>query len=169
MAGVSATLFYDPTERVVATLHPNHTFEKLNFDPWRQESWDVNDTILQTDPAADFDVGGFFQLLPVSDYSPTWYTQRVAGGLGPQEQEAANKGATHANTPTTSYFDTLGRTFLTVVDNGGGVKFSSRVELDIQANQRAVRDAMVQAGDPHGRIVMRYDYDMLQNLSLIHI
>ena len=163
MAGVSATLFYDPTERVVATLHPNHTFEKLNFDPWRQESWDVNDTILQTDPAADFDVGGFFQLLPVSDYSPTWYTQRVAGGLGPQEQEAANKGATHANTPTTSYFDTLGRTFLTVVDNGGGVKFSSRVELDIQANQRAVRDAMVQAGDPHGRIVMRYDYDMLQN------
>ena len=42
--GVSPTLFYDPVERVVATLHPNHTWEKVVFDPWRQESWDVNDT-----------------------------------------------------------------------------------------------------------------------------
>ena len=39
----------------------------------------------------------------------------------------------------------------------------TRVELDIEGNQRAVRDAIVQAGDPQGRVVMRYDYDMLGN------
>ena len=38
-------LFYDPVERVVATLHPNHTWEKVVFDPWRQETYDVNDTV----------------------------------------------------------------------------------------------------------------------------
>jgi hypothetical protein len=36
----------------------------------------------------------------------------------------------------------------------------SRVELDIEGNERTVRDAVVQAGDPLGRIVMRYAYDM---------
>ena len=58
--GVSSTLFYDPIERVVATLHPNHTWEKVVFDPWRQETWDVNDTVLIADPSDDPDVGGFF-------------------------------------------------------------------------------------------------------------
>ena len=29
--GVSSTLFYDPLERVVATLHPNNTFEKVGL------------------------------------------------------------------------------------------------------------------------------------------
>ena len=38
-------LFYDPLERVVATLHPNHTYEKVVFDPWQQATWDVNDTV----------------------------------------------------------------------------------------------------------------------------
>ena len=42
--GVTPVLFYDPVDRVVATLHPNHTYEKVVFDPWHQESWDVNDT-----------------------------------------------------------------------------------------------------------------------------
>src|SRR5262249_39114385 len=58
--GVSPILCYDPIERVVATLHPNHTYEKVVFDPWQQETWDVNDTVLQ-DPKADPDVSGYFQ------------------------------------------------------------------------------------------------------------
>ena len=74
--GVSPILFYDPVERVVATLHPNHTWEKVVFDPWRQESWDVNDTVLNadgsTDPKSDEDVKGFFSRLPDADYLPTW-------------------------------------------------------------------------------------------------
>lgn len=160
--GVSPILCYDPVERVVATLHPNHTYEKVVFDPWHQDSWDANDTVLQTDPTADPDAGDFFQLLPSGDYTPTWYTQRIAGGLGPQEQDSASKAAAHANTPTTAYFDTLGRTFLTVFDNAAAGKYPSRVELDIQGNQRFLRDAIVQAGDPQGRIVMRYDYDLLK-------
>src|SRR5262249_51976711 len=51
--GVSPILFYDPVQRVVATLHPNHTWEKVVFDPWQQRTWDVNDTLLADDPMID--------------------------------------------------------------------------------------------------------------------
>jgi RHS repeat-associated protein len=152
--GVSPILCYDPVERVVATVHANHAYEKIVFDPWHQARWDVNDTVLQTDPAADPDVGDFFQRLAAADYSPTWYAQRSAGGLGPLEQDAATKAAAHANTPTIAHFDTLGRTFLTIADNAAGGKYPTRVELDIQNNQRSVADAL-------RRKVMVYDYDML--------
>ena len=60
--GVSPVLFYDPAERVIATLHPNHTYEKVVFDPWQQTTYDVNDTCAprngQTgDPRTDPDIG----------------------------------------------------------------------------------------------------------------
>ena len=174
--GVSPILCYDPVERVVATIHSNQTYEKVVFDPWHQESWDVNDTVLQSDPTKDPDVGDFFALLPAADYSPTWFALRTdpanaaqASLLWPDpviranEADAANKAAAHANTPTVAYFDSMGRAFLTIADNGGGNKFPSRVEFDIQGNQRSVRDAIVQAGDQQGRIVMSFDFDMLKN------
>ncbi len=156
LVGVSPIILYDPVERGVATAHPNHTYEKVVFDPWHQDIWDVNDTVLQTDPTTDPDVGGLFRRLPAADYAPTWYSQRADGNLGPQEQEAARKAAAHANTPAIAYFDTLGRTFLTVADNAAGGKYATRVELDILGNQRSVTDAL-------GRQVMNYDYDMLGN------
>src|SRR5207237_6304526 len=111
----------------------------------------------------------------------TWYQQRRTGGLGPYEQAAATKAAAHADTPTTAYFDVLGRPFLTLAHNrvvcsnhpldGTEAKFATRVELDIEGNQRAVRDANKKARnaqgneveDELGRIVMRYSYDMLTN------
>ena len=39
-AGVSSVIFYDPTERVVAAVHPDNRFEKTVFDAWRKESWE---------------------------------------------------------------------------------------------------------------------------------
>ncbi len=111
------------------------------------------------DPKTDPDVGAFFSKLPDADYLPTWYTQRKDGALGPDEQDAAKKAAQHANTPATAHFDTLGRTFLTIADNGkdrngNDQKYETRVVLDFEGNQREVIDAL-------GRTVMRYDYDVL--------
>jgi hypothetical protein len=153
--GVSPILFYDPVQRVVATLHPNHTWEKVVFDSWRQAIWDVNDTVLEVDPKNAPDVGDFFRRLPEAEYLPTWYAQRQSGALGPQDQAAANKAAAHANTPTVAHFDPLRRAFLTVAHN----KFKRRdtppadppteelyrtqVFFDIEGNQREVIDARV--------------------------
>ena len=159
IVGVSPILFYDPAERVVATLHPNHTWEKVVFDPWRQETWDVNDTVLVSDPGGDPDVGDFFCRLDESDYLPTWYDRMIDGT--PQEQDAAEKSAEHAGTSTIAHFDTLGRPFLTIADNGtdeNGVpqQYETRVVLDIEGNQREIID-------PRANTVMQYDYDMLSN------
>ncbi|HEY0468143.1 MAG TPA: hypothetical protein VGC79_28285, partial [Polyangiaceae bacterium] len=159
--GVTPILFYDPVERVVATLHPNHSYEKVVFDPWRQETWDVNDSVLRSDPKADPDVGEFFQLLPPSDYLPTWQDQRSKGQRGADEKVAAEKAAAHDGTPTVAHLDALGRPMLTVADNGrdksgAAQKFGTRVTLDIEGNQREVKDA-------NARVVMRYDYDLLGN------
>jgi RHS repeat-associated protein len=171
--GVSPVLLYDPVERIVATLHPNHTWEKVVFDPWRQESSDVNDTAT-FDPKTDGDVKEFFTRLPDADYVPSWYTLRIdpslaatAAGLWPDpkiragESDAASKAAVHADTPALAFFDTLGRSFLTIAHNkfmrsGAMVeeRYATRVELDIEGNQREVIDA-------NNRVVMRYDYDML--------
>ena len=156
--GVSSTLFYDPVERVVATLHPNQTWEKVVFDPWQQQTFDVNDTVT-FNPKTDADVSEFLTRMPDADYLPTWYQQRIGGALGTEEKSAAEKAEKHANTPTIAHFDTLGRTFLTIADNGKDASgndqnYATRVELDIEGNQRSVTDAK-------DRIVMRYDYDLL--------
>ena len=176
--GVSPVLFYDPAERVVATLHPNHSYEKVVFDPWQQATYDANDTCApraaQTgDPRTDPDVAGvvaeYFKAQPAG--WQTWYAQRIDGAMGGDEQNAAQRAAAHADTPTTAHFDALGRPFLTVARNrvacpghaldGSEEDVASRTELDIEGNQRAMRDGIRQAGDPLGRVVMRYAYDML--------
>jgi RHS repeat-associated protein len=177
--GVSVTLFYDPLERVVATLYPNHTYEKVVFDPWQQTTHDVNDTVT-LDPRSDEDVKGFFvnpdgiPRLPEPDYLPTWYALRTdpthaaeAAQRWPDpairdaETKAAEKAKAHEKTPPIAHLDTLGRTFLTIVDNGPDpaqpgkhLLFATRVVLDIEGNQREVIDAK-------DRVVMRYGYDML--------
>ena len=168
--GVSPALFYDPVERVIATLHPNHTYEKVVFDAWCQATHDVNDTVA-LDPRADPDINGYvekyFASQPVT--WKTWLQQRIAnptnppldtGGADP-ERDAGVRALKHARTPSTAHFDTLGRTFLTAADNGKDASgtpqiYETRVVLDIEGNQREVVDAK-------GRVVMRYDYDVLGN------
>ncbi len=173
VVGVSAVVFYDPLQRVIVTLHPNCSYEKVRFDPWQQISWDVNDTVLsdpRTDPDIAAHVATYFTAQPAWE---TWYAQRQGGALGTKEQEAALKAAAHADTPARSYFDVLGRPFMSMAHNkvkasnhelnGADEKLCSRIALDIEGNQREVRDAVQQNGDAAGRIVMRYAYDMLGN------
>jgi RHS repeat-associated protein len=134
---VTPILRYDPLGRLIRTDMPNGTLSRVEFDPWQQATWDENDTVLQS----------------------RWYVERGSpnpSGRCPSgaEARAAWLAARHANTPTIAHLDTLGRTFLTIADNGGAEKYGTRVELDIEGNQRAVIDA-------RGLTVMRHDYDML--------
>lgn len=173
--GVSPVLFYDPTERVVATLNPDHTWSKVVFDPWKQTTWDASD-LLFADPASDADVGAYFRKLPASEYLPRWHALRTDAAHAAEfaqhypdaedranETTAARQSEVHAQTPTTAHADSLGRTFLNVAMNRAQLTASSpiteevaetRVELDIEGNQRSVTDAL-------GRVVMRYRQDML--------
>lgn len=178
--GVSPILFYDPLGRPVATLHPNHTYEKVLFDPWQQKTFDVNDTVAKSgnetgNPPTDPDIKGYVQeyFKKQNGDWKTWYDQHINNQTDIAKHDAAKKAAAHAHTPSLAYLDTLGRPFLTVAHNkvdcsnhkldGTKDKFCTRVDLDIEGNQRMVRDAVEQNGDALGRIVMCYDYDMLGN------
>ncbi|MCU0543439.1 MAG: toxin [Oscillatoriaceae cyanobacterium Prado104] len=140
--GVTPIIHYDPLERVIRTDLPNGTFSKVEFDAWQQITWDENDTVLESE----------------------WYVDRASPN--PSNPEPGDRGmraawlaAKHANTPAVAHLDTLARTFLTIADNGLATdgttqKYETRVELDIEGNQRSVTDAL-------GRKVMVYDYDLL--------
>ena len=137
--GVTPILRYDPLGRLIRTDNPNGTFSRVEFDPWQQISFDENDTVLESQ----------------------WHATRQNLPTTDPERRAADKAAAHAHTPTVTYFDTLGRAFMTVADNGLDTsgheqKYATRTNLDIEGNQRAVIDAL-------DRVVMRYDYDMLSN------
>lgn len=184
--GVSPVLFYDPLGRVIATLNPDNTYTKVLFDRWKQTTFDTIDTcgLINTndptaqrgDPRIDPDIAGlvadYFTHLPNTATWQTWYTPRAAGLLGPRDVDAAARSAAYSNTPTTVHFDTLGRPFRTDIinrvvcpghldDGKPDDTLSNRLVLDIEGNQRTVRDADQQGADPLGRIVMRYDYTML--------
>lgn len=170
--GVTPTLFYDPLNRVVARLYPNHTWEKTIFDAWQEITWDANDTVM-IDPTTDPDVGDMFRSLPASDCLPTWYQLRTGPTASSiwtdpdvlrEEQDAAAKAAAHNDTPTSGVLDVLGRRILSVSHNryqknGATVDefYSTRTSLDIEGNQLSVTDAL-------GRTVMLYDHDMLKNV-----
>src|SRR5207247_491129 len=90
--GVSPTLFYDPLERAVVTLHPNHTWEKTVWDPWRQKPGNVGATVTLR-PEED-EVRAFFiradgpPRLPKTEYLPTGYAVRT----NPVKAAEANRG-----------------------------------------------------------------------------
>jgi len=157
--GVSSIMLYDPASRVVARVHPNHSFEKVVLDPWSQTSWDVNDTVLMN-PTEDADIGDIVRRLPVSDALPTWYEHRRDGALGPDEREAAEKAAAHAHTPSRTCFDAMGRAILAVAHNRSPAKdgpadgyYATRLDLDFEGNRRGVWDA-------RGRVAQRVEFDM---------
>jgi RHS repeat-associated protein len=164
--GVSPVLFYDPLDRVVATLHANHTYEKAVFSAWDQATYDVNDTVA-LDPRTDPDVTvmkRYLTSLPAG--WTTWLQQRIdplnppadSNGQNP-EQDAAVRTMLHGDTPTRVWSDPLGRPFVTVADNGKDSAnipqlYRTRRMLDIEGNERTIVD-------PLGRDAMTYDYDLL--------
>jgi RHS repeat-associated protein len=167
-AGVSPVLCYDPVGRLIATLHPNDTYQKVVFDPWRQISFDVNDTVL-LDPRADTDVAAYLSgYLDTRPGFQTWYAQRQSGGLGAAEQDAAAKAAAHADTPTVAYADSLGRPVVTVAHNrlvrpglpAVESAYSTRVVLDILGSQRTVID-------PLGRTAQSSVFDAARRVLLL--
>jgi RHS repeat-associated protein len=174
--GVSPVLFYDPIERVVATLHPNHTYEKVIFAAWKQATFDANDTVAprgaQTgDPRNDPDVALVARYFAGQDADwETWHQQRIAGQLGDAEQAAAEQTEVHADTPSVAHLDSLGRPFATIGNNrllssGTEIEDVHRVTVvwDIKGLQRAVLD-------DGNRLVASYRYDVdgrrLRQLSI---
>lgn len=150
--GVTPVLYYDSLDRQIRTEFPDGTHTRTAFNGWQQWVYDQNDTILE---AADPSASG-----------NEWYEERVSGGMGIPAKEAAEKAKIHRNTPVRLFLDTLGRPVLKIQHNRWEEKptgeapviheelYATRIELDIEGNPRAVKDA-------RENTVMSWKYDML--------
>ena len=153
--GVATITCYDPAGRAVAVLHPDGTWEKTTFGPWRQDAWDGDDTALVSDPRSDPDVGGYFTRLLGAAPFTSWYDLRSGGQYGATaeeqaaQQDAARKTAPLAATPATAHFDSLGRTCLSVADNGPAARYPVRVARDTQGTPLAVFDELGRRAEEH--------------------
>ncbi len=147
-AGVSTVQCYDPPGRVVATLHPDNSWTKVVFDPWLEQAWDGDDTVLISNPRTDADVGDYFERLFGTSPFTSWFELRIGDTFGgtpadrAAQQDAAQKAATAAATPAVTHRDALGRACLAVVDNGGGNRYPGRTAYDTQGKPLAVFDAL---------------------------
>jgi RHS repeat-associated protein len=172
--GVSSVIFYDAPGRVMCTLLPDGAYTKANFDPWRTESWDSDDTV-QDDPRTDPDIQSYVQpyFSSLVGEFKTWYAQRIGGSLGLEEKDAAEKSAAHAHTPDITYLDSQGRSFLNMEQSkitcpghpmdGSNVTMYSRSEMDCAGKVTVAHDSLISTKNPQGRVVAKVAYDMAGN------
>jgi hypothetical protein len=165
-------LFYDPVGRVVATIHPDHSYEKVIVGPWTVRTFDANDTVAphgdetgdpRTDPDIKGYVAGFFATLPGWQ---TWFQQRITASAGSSDELTARRAAAHTDTPTMACVDPLGRTFVSFAHNGHAANGTAnlvptRSAFGVEGRIREVRDAIEHDGDRRGRLVVRWHYDMM--------
>ena len=175
MRGVSPVNGYDPVGRLVATVYPDHSWEKVIYRPWDSTVWDRNDTVSLSDPRADADVGAWLSAVDRSLVEPTWAAARLSGDLGPDQQDAAEKALLHAATTATTALDPRGRVVYTTVLNrtpartGPAIETAHRhqVELDSLGDQLTLTDwtsdqvTGVTVGDR--RIIWQSGFDFVRN------
>ncbi|WP_424095129.1 toxin TcdB middle/C-terminal domain-containing protein [Moorena producens] len=109
--GVSDTLYYDPLERVIRTETAKGFFSKVEFTPWSEKNYDVNDTVKDSSFYKNF----------LENY-PTNPTEAQRN-----ERDALEKAAVFDDTPVIRVLDSLGNAFI-VNDNG----LTSYYNYDIQ-------------------------------------
>ena len=129
--GVTPIMYYDPLSRLIRTEFPDGTESRVVFDAWYQETWDQNDCV---------------------DGS-RWLTERLKPGAPADERTAAVQTQVHANTPSVSYFDSLGRVYLSVENNGLDGNYETRMALDIEGNVLTITDQ-------RGITAFTYKYDI---------
>ncbi|MCP5108626.1 MAG: toxin [bacterium] len=138
--GVTPLLYYDPPGRLTRTENPDGTFSKVEFNPWKQSTYDENDTVL--DSRWYIDRGSPDPTDPVEPADP--------------ETRAAWLAAKHAGTPEVKHLDSLGRIFYAIADNGNSGRYPNTTRLDIEGNERKTIDA-------RGNTVLEHGFDMSGN------
>ena len=125
--GVSPLFTYDAIGRATRIDMPNGSYRMTEWDAWQETAWDENDTVT------------------IGSVESAWYTDRQLLPSGDPERRASDLTLEHANTPTVTHVDLLGRPFLVILDNGASSTpryLATRSELDIEGQVRKVTDAL---------------------------
>ncbi|TXI37253.1 MAG: toxin [Nitrosomonas sp.] len=148
--GVTSILYYDAAGRVMRTEMPDGTFSRVEFSPWHVKTFDANDTAYDPDP--------------VDPKHSEWYRRRTdsnhplfAQFNTPEHRRAAELVKNHANTPSETHLDSLGREVIAIVHNRApdkngdwqDEKYLTFTKLDAESKPLWIRDA-------RGNLVMQY-------------
>ena len=99
--GVTPVMYYDAVGRLVRTDMPDQSYSRVEFTPWFSATFDQNDTLLED--------------------GNVWYdTNRNSQDVN--KQNVAKAATIHANTPTLSFFDSLGRDVISLAHNRWNAK-----------------------------------------------
>jgi RHS repeat-associated protein len=138
--GVTQIMYYDAVGRLVRTEMPDRTLSRVELSPWLVQSFDANDTVLES----------------------RWYQDR--GAPPPTDPEpsdpkrrAAWLAAHHAGTPALTILDSLGRDVIKIAHNKytdsvgtqRDEKYLTYTKLDAEGKPLWVRDA-------RSNLVMQY-------------
>jgi RHS repeat-associated protein len=144
--GVTPLFTYDPPGRLVKTELPHGGVRRVVLDAWEETAWDENDT--------------------VSDAGNLWYAARLPGATPTptvEEQRAATLTSAHAQTPTTTKVDAMGRPYVVRQPLTATTFLDTKTALDIEGQPLSVTD-------PLGRACMQYVYgvdgQLLREISI---
>ena len=147
--GVSSTLYYDALGRVVRTEMPDGSFGRVEFSPWFRRSFDANDTVLEP--------------------GNRWYAEHTTVSASAEDKRAARLAAQHADTPSETHFDSLGREVIAIAHNrtpdASGAwrpeKYLTFTKLDAEGKPLWIVDA-------RGHKVMQYVTPPGPNRTALH-
>lgn len=123
--GTTPILFYDAVGRNIRTEFANGTLSKVEFGSWMQRSFDVNDTVRESQWYVDRGSPD-----PATESEP----------LNNPERRAAWLAAKHADTPVVVHYDSLGRAVYTISDYGAGKIAAVYSESDLTGRLTRVFD-----------------------------
>lgn len=124
--GVTPIFSYDALGRNQRTDFPNGTFTRVEFDPWKNRSFDANDTVKESQWYRDRGSPD-----PVTESEPA-----------DPERRAAWLAALDAGTPLVAHFDSLGRTVAKISDYGQGKTALVRSENDLTGRHSRTFDQL---------------------------
>ncbi len=126
--GVTLVIYYDAAGRTVRTELPDGSYSRVEFSPWQVTSYDPNDTVLEVGNA--------------------WFARHSTSAKA-EERRAAQLAAVHADTPSLTLLDSLGREVVAIAHNrvktDAGVlqdeKYLTFTKLDAEGKPLWIRDA----------------------------
>jgi RHS repeat-associated protein len=126
--GVTPLFYYDSVGRQIRIEAPDGSYSRVTFSPWESIAYDQNDVVAEDGNA--------------------WRARIEAGGTE-EERRALRLALDHADTPTRTVFDTLGRAVASIAHNRAPNEdrrlFDTRdvtfTRLDIEGNPLWIRDA----------------------------
>ena len=133
-------MYYDAPGRLIRTELPDGTYSRVEFSPWHVTSFDTNDTAYDADMSKRSD----------------WYRRRMDPSHdkfdtfnSPENTRAATSVQVHANTPTLTILDSLGREVISVAhnrvqDTAGTLvdeKYLTFIKMDAEGKTLWIRDA----------------------------